>query len=533
MHKLFNFQSLLFPQPPDGQPPPALSTKEPVFFPDLNLDQAMERLTAGKEEYELKPFFYTLLHDRNSIVYRQEVMKDLEDSALFELLLQFAGDMRKIRATLPAAGKQLYRYQRERFFLDAAGLYCRAIQSLTEGLAGIECRSAGMKEFREFLDRYEASRQFRSLLIETRSLLTQLSSIRYNVYTQDLRVEVRPYAGEAGHIEEVDRLFGKLGSGSYGGNLSGNSQDRRARESRDARKAFTDYPEMNHVQAKILEGVATLFPAIFDRLVRFSKEYAGFPDPGMLTFEREIQFYIVVLQYIQPVKEAGLPFCYPDIVRGRKEIYSTKGFDLVLADKLVQQHGTVVCNDFSLGDNERILVITGPNQGGKTTFARGIGQLHYLAALGCPVPGERAGLVPFDRLFTHFEREEHAGDLRSKLENDLLRLRDILNNATAQSLIVLNESLSSATLQDAIQVSKKVLTKIEQLDALCVWVTFAEEIIPLSEKIVSMVAAIKPGDEVVRTFRIVRGPANGLAYARSLAEKHRVTFDWLIKRLSS
>jgi len=505
------FQSILFRIPGE------VTSEAPAFFVDLNLNQIVDAITAGRQEYNLKPFFYSPLHDEDSIQYRQEVMQELENETMMHNIKSFAEKMIVTRRYLALVDKLDFKNFKEGWVLEAAEVYCEAVAGLAHDLSQANLKSRGFLSFREYLADYISSNDFVSLLADTKKLKAALSTIKYCVIINGLTVRVRKYEGETDYSIEVEKIFEKFKQGAV----------------RDYRVKLYEASGMNHVEAQILDCVAKLYPDIFAGLDAFCVQYSHFLNDTISVFDREIQFYIAYLEFISIFKGAGLRFDYPQISSQSKGIYDYEGFDLALANKLINERSSVVCNDFYLRDKERILVVSGPNQGGKTTFARTFGQLHYLACLGCPVPGREARLFLFDRLFTHFEKVENIKDLRGKLEDDLVRIHDILNQATSNSIVIINEILTSTTLKDAVFLSRKVIEKIVQLDLLCVWVTFVEELASFSEKTVSMVSTVVPENPVLRTFKIVRRSADGLAYAIAIAEKYRVTYASLKGRIKS
>ena len=340
--------------------------------------------------------------------------------------------------------------------------------------------------------------------------------MRYTIHIKGNRVRVGRYEGEPDYGAGVEETFAKFKQGAV----------------KSHRVKFADRPDMDHVEAHVLELVARLHPETFQKLEEFCSRRRDYLDETVAAFDREVQFYLAYLEYVEPFKAAGLPFCYPEVSNGsREDVYPEDAFDLALAGKLVPGGGSVVCNGFRRSDPERILVVTGPNQGGKTTFARAFGQLHYLASLGLPVPASRARPSLPDRIFTHFKREEGVETLRGKLEDDLIRLHEILEEATERSVIILNESFSSTSLEDALFLGSEILSRITELGALCVCVTFIDELASLNEATVSMVATVDPDDPAVRTFEVVRMPPQGLAYAVALARKYDLTYENLKERL--
>ena len=98
-----------------------------------------------------------------------------------------------------------------------------------------------------------------------------------------------------------------------------------------------------------------------------------------------------------------------------------------------------VANDLSLDEHNRLLVLTGPNMGGKSTYMRQTALIAILAYIGCFVPAESLRIGPIDRIFTRIGASDDLAGGRSTFMVEMTETATILNNATRQSLVLMDE----------------------------------------------------------------------------------------------
>jgi DNA mismatch repair protein MutS len=489
----------------------------PDYFQDLHLDRIVQFLTAGYEDYDVERFFYLPLRSAGTIEYRHEVMRDLEDDRVLSIVQQFTDGMRRMHEKRRLSKQTRSHHQKQRWSLHAIESYCSAVRELGEKLTDVKPASRALRSLREYVIAYASSDAFTELQTESIELANALSDVRYVLTIRGTSVTVNRDTGAADYSAELSETFRPFVE----------------RAARDYRFEFRDEPEMNYVEARILEGVVSLYPDVFRRLDRFCEAHQEFSDPTIVRFEREIQFYLAYLELMKRLTPFGASFTYPELSDGEGSTFGEGIFDLTAAIGQTNHGADVVRNSFSLDGKERIIILSGTQRSAKASFARAFGQLYYFAALGLPVPGTHARVMLCDAMFTYFDGGEEPSEGSNRLRDELFWSRDVLRKATPRSVVILYELFGSLGLADTAVLARGIVEKIGDLGALCLYATFLDELVASSDKTVGMVCIVPGDDPAASTYEIVRGPVQGPSRAFALATRFGLTYDRIRARIPS
>ena len=178
----------------------------------------------------------------------------------------------------------------------------------------------------------------------------------------------------------------------------------------------------------------------------------------------EFGFYISGLNLYNITKSKNLPISYP-LVKNHLGYSNLCDISLGLA---TNQH--IIGNDLANTTN-MICMITGANQGGKSTFLRSLGQNFILAQCGLFTCADSFEFKPISNVFTHFNREEDSSMQSGKLDEELKRINDIINNLTTNSLVLFNESFSSTNEREGSKIAQDIINALVESDIKVFFVT--------------------------------------------------------------
>ena len=511
------FVSILFPTAESRDLP--LNAEEPAFFKDLHLGPLVSQASQSREGVDLRAYYYTMLRDPAVIRYRQEILTELEDPAANKAVSAFTETVFYIRRFLKQFRDSWNRPEllhdhllEQGKLMHSAVQYCGAIRALKDYFRENPPRSEGFRRFSAFLSAFTEEGRFRKFAADTAALREKMDQVDYCLEIRGNTIRVEKYAGQEDFSASVTAMFEKFRQG----------------EVQDYRHRVSEGPYCDETEEGILQLLAGLYPDEFRTLRAFCHEWFSFDEPLLLDFSNDVQFYLRWLDFIRPLKNCGLRFCCPAVRTDKRAMSCEGAFDLALAKQLFDR---TIPNDFSLEEPERLIVITGPNQGGKTTFTRAFGQIHYLASIGLSIPGKRAELFLCEKILTHFEREEDLSSENGKLRDDLIRLRDLLEQADEKSLILINEIFASTTVEDALQLGKRMMDRLIRAGSPGVIVTFLDELAEYSPETVSMMSIVADDPKRTRTFKIRRKAPDGLAFAQYIAARHGLSAEELRRRL--
>lgn len=175
------------------------------------------------------------------------------------------------------------------------------------------------------------------------------------------------------------------------------------------------------------------------------------------TLRIEIGFYTGCLNLHRQLAQIDEPVSFPVPLPGRQHKLAFEGlYDLSLA---LQMKRKVVDNSLNADDRD-LVVITGANKGGKTTFLRGVGLSQLMMQTGMFVPAVAFRANICDSLFTHFKREEDVTMESGKLDEELSRISEMVDNITPDSFLLFNESFAATNEREGSEIAMQITSAL-------------------------------------------------------------------------
>ncbi len=181
----------------------------------------------------------------------------------------------------------------------------------------------------------------------------------------------------------------------------------------------------------------------------------------------ELAFYVGCVNLREQLAHKGEPTCIPLAESAEHMRLSFRGlYDVGLTLTI---DGRVVGNDMD-ADGKELVVITGPNTGGKSTFLRSVGLAQLMMQSGMFVPGERFAASICEGIFTHYKREEDASMKSGKFDEELSRMSTIVDRLTANAMVLSNESFAATNEREGSEIARQIMTALLEngIRVLCV-----------------------------------------------------------------
>ena len=233
----------------------------------------------------------------------------------------------------------------------------------------------------------------------------------------------------------------------------------------------------------------------------------------------EVAFYIGCTNLRERLVQKDAPTCWPSVLAASQRQHVFTGlFDVCLALSLER---SVVGNEADAGRKE-LVIITGANQGGKSTFLRSIGLAQLMMQCGMFVPARAFCANVCESLFTHFRREEDVAMKSGKLDEELARMSEIVSQLRPNAMILFNESFAATNEREGSEIARQIVRALLESHIKVFFVThlyeFAHGFYEIGKEHALFLRAERRPDGG-RSFRLTEGEPEQTSYGKDLYEK--------------
>lgn len=474
-----------------------LSWNEPALTQDLELNILFNAMALGDKfllEVVKKAILSGLNNEPNTILYRQDILKDCLKN--------------------PSIIRNIY------------GIAVEAIESKNKSWWGISSSypslvlSESVRLLQKFVD------QLKNLRNIADEHAGKFESEGFTALFAMLKKELNDeyFTSIQNHLRLLQFRNGVLMSAELGkGNEGTNYILRKPKEKKRnwMKWVFAQKPPVYtfHIDPRDIAGGHAL-EELSNRGINLVANAVAQSTDHLLSFftmlQTELAFYVGCLNLYEQLVQMGEPVSFPLPMPTNERRHLFNGlYDICLALTMKQR---VVGNDVD-ADNKDLAIITGANQGGKSTFLRSIGLAQLMMQCGIFVPAESFSANVCNGLFTHFKREEDVTMKSGKLDEELSRMSEIADHLTSNPMLLFNESFAATNEREGSEIARQVTSALLEKGIKVFFVThqyeFAHRFHEQKMENAIFLRAERQADGT-RTFKLVEGEPYQTSYGEDL-----------------
>lgn len=303
---------------------------------------------------------------------------------------------------------------------------------------------------------------------------------------------------------------------------------------------------INEVDAKLFRGLSKITDDYIEKLTELFKTYQKIQFDDLFGLQEQLDFYEGVLKLISTAQFKGVPMCRPQLLPIEKRAAEMKNvYDLclfksaMLSKKTAVGDDLIVRNDLSMDDDARFYILTGANNGGKTTFIRAIGITQVLAQCGIYVPCESCAISPVDFIYTHFPKEEETGINTSRFTTEIKQFKVISDTITENSMLLMNESIQSTTPRECVEIASELVKIFTIIGARGIFATHLSDLAfkcdefsgepDCRSKVESITVCVDESTEK-RIYKVKKGLPSDHSYAHTVFKQFGIDIDEIRSR---